>query len=184
MSIGPLQHVDRWKAATWRCGRPLRPAAGPAAASIEDDSTARKIASTARWLRDTPPSLRPTAIVVYGDAETFPFWPPRVLSDCVSGGPFHRHVFHGSGRGEDPETGAPLTTFVLPEYAMGREAVSMLLQKIAQPSRPLPCRALPSVLRVGPRALPPAGASETRRECRECRGCRKYTKKYNHGGLK
>jgi LacI family transcriptional regulator len=51
--------------------------------------------------------------------------------------------------------GLPATTLLIPERAVGRAAVEMLLEKIEHPDRVLPCRALPFAVEVRATTAPP-----------------------------
>ena len=54
-------------------------------------------------------------------------------------------------------TGLPVTTWVIPDYAMGQGAVEMLVQKITAPAAPLPPRVLPLGFAPGQTCAPPGG---------------------------
>ena len=77
-------------------------------------------------------------------------------------------LFPGSlvvGPGDDAaafnETGVAFGTVALPERKMGGAAVTMLLEKISQPGRPLPSIALPTTFSPG-RTCAPIGELPSR----------------------
>jgi DNA-binding LacI/PurR family transcriptional regulator len=94
---------------------------------------------TALWAELLSAPDRPTAVIAYGGtasvnivraAERIGLRVPDGLSLATFGGSV---VYAGQD----------IDTWLVPEARMGREAVEMLLAKIADPGRPLPTRALP-----------------------------------------
>jgi LacI family transcriptional regulator len=98
-------------------------------------------------------SDRPTAVVAYGVEDALPLMVAalgqglRVPDDlsliAVHPGPAHF-------------TGLPLTTLVVPVAAIGRAALAMLLERIADPRREQPAQAVPFTLDPGMTCAPPA----------------------------
>jgi len=104
----------------------------------------------ARQMLEAPD--RPTAVVTYGRTEAAPII-------CAAGqiGLSVPEDLSLINIGEYPigYLGPMLTTMILPQREMGRQAVDMLIEKIENPDRALPPRALPFDLEVGDSVAPP-----------------------------
>ena len=113
---------------------------------------AGRVEAARRWL-DVDLSQRPTAVVAYSSTSAWPVREaamslrrsvPRDLSLVT----FEDHPCN--------EVGIQIDTMVVPEAAMGREAVRMLLERIEAPGPPLPNAALPFDYAPGETLVPPA----------------------------
>lgn len=116
-----------------------------------EEKTIHKIAHCREWL--SGPN-RPTAIVTYSDLEI-----RSLLAAARSLGLRVPHELSVATTAvlpvEDSETGLQIATWILPEYLMGQESVTMLLQKIAKPEQALPVCPLPLTMCEGESCVPP-----------------------------
>jgi LacI family transcriptional regulator len=94
---------------------------------------------------------RPTAVVTYSPREA----QGVVLAAARLGISIPRDLSIVTFEGQPVDIGVPITTALLPEREVGREAVRMLLEKIAEPERSFPSRALKIVLGPEQSSAPP-----------------------------
>jgi LacI family transcriptional regulator len=95
---------------------------------------------------------RPTVVLAYGAGLAVPILYAAALLGLRVPGDLSLLTIYDS---PEVSTGRALDTMVLPEAEMGRTAVSLLLERIANPSRPLPPVALPAVHALGDTCRPP-----------------------------
>ena len=89
---------------------------------------------------------RPTAVITYGIDDAMPLMVAALgqglrVPDDLSLVTIHPGPAHF--------TGLPMTTLVVPAAAVGRAALAMLLEKIADPQREMPAQAVPFILDAG-----------------------------------
>jgi LacI family transcriptional regulator len=103
------------------------------------------------WLR-RPAGERPTAVFVYGAGLA----PPILYAAATCGLRVPDDLSVVTFEAEpDASVGRRIDTWVLPEEAMGRAAVGVLLDKVKEPARALPPIALPAVHIPGDTLGPP-----------------------------
>ena len=109
-----------------------------------------RIAAASRWL-GVDAAERPTAVVAYSGTSA---WPIREAAMAMSlSVPADLSLITFEDHPAD-EVGVRLDTMLVPEAAMGRAAVEMLLERIEHPDRPLPSRSLPFDFAPGDTATP------------------------------
>lgn len=107
---------------------------------------------TAAWL-DAPD--RPTAVITYSGREI-----DAIVATGWRKGLTLPGYLAMIGIHDEPirHFDLDVATMVLPEYAIGREATSLLLQKIANPQHHAPPRAVPLMLTTGDTLSPPSSS--------------------------
>jgi LacI family transcriptional regulator len=99
---------------------------------------------------------RPTAVIGYSQNDLFPVHAGALAAGLTVGRDLSIATFAPA-----PYThlGPPFATCILPEEEMGRSAVEMLMQKIADPAGLLPARVLKMHFNPGGTCVPPSGDS-------------------------
>lgn len=120
--------------------------------ATETLSPSDRQAWVASWLRGAD---RPTAVLVYEhDLGMAIRWQAHHRGLRVPGDLSVMYISEQTDR----TAGVEPTMMRLPQYQIGREAVEMVLKRVANPRRHLPTRAVPLTLVPGATAGPPAGA--------------------------
>ena len=95
---------------------------------------------------------RPTAIITYGIDDALPLLVAALGQGLQVPDDLSLITIHP---GSANFTGLPMTTLVIPAAAMGRAALVMLIEKIADPEREQPAQAVPFTLDPGMTCAPP-----------------------------
>ena len=114
-------------------------------------ASATRAEQACAWLR-RPAGDRPTAVLAYGAGLALPIVHAAAL--CGVQVPGDLSVITIADE-LDVNLGRPIDTFVLPQELMGRTAVGMLVEKMAEPSHAQPPRAIPLAFAPGSTVGPP-----------------------------
>jgi LacI family transcriptional regulator len=124
-----------------------------------DVSAPKRVAFSRRWLtRDD----RPTAVLCYGASEAQPIFHAATCVGLSIPGDLSLATF-----GEDTIKwfGPHTTTWLTPDFEVGREAVAMLLERIRRPDDALPSRVIPFGFYANGATCAPLSARARNRSC-------------------